>query len=1077
MAKVLVVDDIAVNRELIVTLLAYQGHEVIEAADGAEGLTLARAQRPALVISDILMPTMDGFEFVRQLRADVAIAGTEVIFYTAHYHQREAHNLAAACGVSYVLVKPCQPEEILRVVNEALLARKPAAGFPQIAPQFDRDHLRLMTDQLSHETEQLRYAYSRLAALSELNVQLASERDPSKLLQEVCKGARELIGAKYSVLTVVPPATQPALFFTTSGISVAKGIACPGIDEGPLKGVFTDATPVRLSGLSGDPRAAGLPHDYPPVHAALAAPISSLSTTYGWICLADKLGGSEFTDEDERVLKTLAAQVGRVYENGELYRQVQRHSEQLSMEMEERERAIAALLESEERFRQLAENIEDVFYITSPDFTKLHYLSPAYERIWGQPRTAAYENALVWIDSIHPGDREGIATKLRASSGSKAALDLEYRIVRPDGSIRWILARTFPVFDKGGNAVRRVGVATDITQRREAQEEIEHLNRVHAMLTGINGLIVRVSDREELFKEACRLAIEHGRFRLAWIGTYHAGTGRISVVAHSGLTPGDSHTRWPRIGETTQPDALLSTAIGSQQAADCNNLEADTARSFLYRTAMLQQGCKALAVLPLVVNGESVGCFVLVTDEPEFFTEAEMRLLRELAGDVSFALDHLEKAERLNYLAYYDALTGLANRAFFTERLTQFVNAAQRAGTRFALVIADTQRFESINESFGRHAGDLVLKQLAKRFADCVGDANEVGRVGPHQFAAVIPDLKESGDVARKIQDWWLQWLGEPFRVADSELRLSAKSGIALFPDDGADAVTLLRNAETALHKAKATEDTNLFYTQHLSERIAEELALEHELRQALVHNEFVLHYQPKVDVESRRLKGVEALIRWQSPTHGLVPPIKFIPIMEETGLIVEVGAWALHQAKRDRARWSEQGVEAPRVAVNVSTVQLRKHNFVETLAQILEGRGRAAGIDIEVTESVIVEDVGGNIDKLKAIRDLGVGIAIDDFGTGYSSLSYLAKLPVELLKIDRTFIVAMLDDPAVTTLVSTMMSLAHSLRLEVVAEGVESEEQAKILRLLRCDLMQGYVISKPIPFDDMTTYLRNSGS
>jgi len=329
MAKVLVVDDIAVNRELIVTLLAYQGHEVIEAADGAEGLTLVRAQRPALVISDILMPTMDGFEFVRQLRADVAIASTEVIFYTAYYHQREARNLAAACGVSRVLLKPCEPEEILRVVNEVLLARKPAAGFPQVAPQFDRDHLRLMTDQLSHETEQLRSAYSRLAALSELNVQLASERDPSKLLQEVCKGARELIGAKYSVLTVMPPATKPALFFTTSGIAVTNGIACPGIDEGPLKGVFTDATPVRLSGLSGDPRAAGLPHDYPPVHAALAAPLSSLSTTYGWICLADKLGGTEFTDEDERVLKTLGAQVGRIYENGQLYSSLQQAYEDL----------------------------------------------------------------------------------------------------------------------------------------------------------------------------------------------------------------------------------------------------------------------------------------------------------------------------------------------------------------------------------------------------------------------------------------------------------------------------------------------------------------------------------------------------------------------------------------------------------------------------------------------------------------------------------------------------------------------------------------------------------------------------
>jgi diguanylate cyclase (GGDEF)-like protein/PAS domain S-box-containing protein len=1074
MATVLVVDDIAANRELIVTLLAYQGHETIEAADGAEALTLVRAQRPALVISDILMPTMDGFEFVRQLRADADIAGTEVIFYTAHYHQLEAHNLAAACGVSYVLVKPCEPEEILRVVSAAL-ARAPAAGAAHITPHFQRDHLRLMTDQLSRETAQLQSTCSRLTALSELNVHLASEHDPVRLLQEVCKRARELLGARYSVLTVVPPAAARMQFFT-SGISVAKAITPPEIAAGPLQGVFTGGTALRLSGLSGDPRAAGLPPDYPPVHAALAVPIASLSAIYGWICLADKLGSSEFTDEDERLLKTLGAQVGRIYENGELYRQVQRHSEQLSMEMEERERAVVELLASEERFRQLAEHIEDVFYIASPDFAQLHYLSPAYERIWGRPRSAAYENALVWTDSIHPGDRARVFAGLHASSRSKTMSEFEYRVVRPDYSFRWVLARTYPIFDAAGNAVRMVGIATDITQRREAQEEIGHLNRVHAMLSGINGLIVRANDRGALFTAACRLAVDQGRFKLAWIGTYDAGSGEITIVAQSGVAPANPQTPWPRVGDTAQPDPLLSAALGSQQASYCNDLQVPAARATLYRSALLQYSCNGLAILPLAVNGQSVGCFVLVTEELQFFTEAEMHLLRELAGDVSFALDHLEKEDRLNYLAYYDALTGLANRAFFTERLIQYVNAAHRAGSRFALVIADMRRFDAINESLGRNVGDLVLKQVAKRFAECVGSINEVARIGPNQFAAVILDVREDGEVARKVHDWKLRWLGEPFRIAENELRLSANSGIAVFPPDGTDAVTLLRNAETALHKAKSTEESNLFYTQHLRTRVSEELALEHELRQALVHDEFVLYYQPKVDVESRRVKGIEALIRWQSPTRGLVPPGKFIPIMENTGLIVEVGEWVLRRATLDRARWSEQGVEAPRVAVNVSTVQLRKQDFVKTLQQILNGRGREAGIDIEVTESLIVEDVGGNIEKLRAVRDLGVDIAIDDFGTGYSSLSYLAKLPVALLKIDRSFIIAMLDDPGVMTLVSTMISLAHSLKLVVVAEGVESEEQAKILRLLRCDLIQGYLVSKPMPFDDMTTYLRQGG-
>jgi diguanylate cyclase len=279
------------------------------------------------------------------------------------------------------------------------------------------------------------------------------------------------------------------------------------------------------------------------------------------------------------------------------------------------------------------------------------------------------------------------------------------------------------------------------------------------------------------------------------------------------------------------------------------------------------------------------------------------------------------------------------------------------------------------------------------------------------------------------------------------------------------------------LKRAKTTGDRHLFYTRHLTEHGSEKLALESKLRRALENEEFVLHYQPKVDLETRRMTGVEALIRWQDPATGLVPPAQFIPLMEETGLIANVGTWVLQQACQDRSRWLERGFNAPRVAVNVSTLQLRRNDFVRIVKNVLRVAGSEAGIDIEVTESLIMQDVTDNIAKLEAIRDLGVRIAIDDFGTGYSSLGYLAKLPVETLKIDRSFIVSMLDDPSAMTLVSTIISLAHALRLEVVAEGVESEEQAKILRLVRCDQMQGYLISKPLSFADMSTYLARSRS
>jgi len=260
-----------------------------------------------------------------------------------------------------------------------------------------------------------------------------------------------------------------------------------------------------------------------------------------------------------------------------------------------------------------------------------------------------------------------------------------------------------------------------------------------------------------------------------------------------------------------------------------------------------------------------------------------------------------------------------------------------------------------------------------------------------------------------------------------------------------------------------------------MTARVAEKLTLENKLRQALEKDEFVLHYQPKVALETRAVLGVEALIRWQSPEFGLVPPLKFIPLLEETGLILQVGAWALKRAAADHRRWMELGLKPLRVAVNVSPIQLRQRDFVDTVERAIIDGVAPTGVDLEITESLIMEDIKANIEKLTAARGLGVKIAIDDFGTGYSSLGYLAKLPVQCLKIDRSFIIAMNSDPNASTLVQTIISLAHSLKLEVVAEGVETEEQAKFLRLLRCDQMQGYLFSKPVPYDDLVALARKS--
>jgi diguanylate cyclase (GGDEF)-like protein len=447
-----------------------------------------------------------------------------------------------------------------------------------------------------------------------------------------------------------------------------------------------------------------------------------------------------------------------------------------------------------------------------------------------------------------------------------------------------------------------------------------------------------------------------------------------------------------------------------------------------------------------------------------------MKLLVELAGDISFALDHLEKAERINYLAYYDALTGLANRALFLERLGQKIRDA--GNRKLAVWILDLERFKAVNDALGRQGGDQLLQQIAARMKTVGKDETRIARLGADHFAIMSDEAHNESDMARLTESRQQQMFEAPFKIAGQEIRISARFGIAMFPQDGSDGEALLRNAEAAVKNAKATGERYLFFAQEMTARIADKLSLENKLRQALEKEEFVLYYQPKVDLETRAIVGVEALIRWQSPDKGLVPPLHFIPLLEETGLILQVGEWALKRAARDHRGWVEQKLKAPRIAVNVSAIQLRQRDFVRVVEEAIIDGVAPTAIDLEITESLVMEDIKGNIEKLKAVRALGVNIAVDDFGTGYSSLGYLAQLPVQALKIDRSFIIKMGEDPNAMTLVSTIISLAHSLRLKVVAEGVETEDQAKFLRLLRCDEMQGYLFSKPVPAEALVALL-----
>lgn len=450
---------------------------------------------------------------------------------------------------------------------------------------------------------------------------------------------------------------------------------------------------------------------------------------------------------------------------------------------------------------------------------------------------------------------------------------------------------------------------------------------------------------------------------------------------------------------------------------------------------------------------------------------------KELSDSAAASLNMMEDAIRqreaseeargkLDYLASYDALTGLANQSLFLKRLRETLLAAPTDRGRKAVFVLDIERFKSINDVFGRAAGDSLLRQIVERMVRTGGgDASRFARIGSNRFAIVAADLDSAEQVSLHAQRRLVETFQEPFPIDGSDLRVAVKTGIAVFSDDGTDADTLLRNAEAALKRAKESGDPCVLFRPEMSERIAERLSLENGLRRALGNDEFVLHYQPKVSLAGGEVAGAEALIRWNDPRTGLVLPGRFIPILEDTGLIHDVGRWALLEAIQAGRRWRAAGLDPVPIAVNVSPLQLRHRSFVADLEQAIGGDPRvAAGLEVEITESVIMQDVGHAIATLRAIRAMGIGVAIDDFGTGFSSLSVLSKLPVSTLKIDRSFVAEMTAGPEALALVSTIIGLAHALKLKVVAEGVESEEQARLLRLVGCDEMQGYLYDAPMP-------------
>jgi diguanylate cyclase (GGDEF)-like protein/PAS domain S-box-containing protein len=673
-----------------------------------------------------------------------------------------------------------------------------------------------------------------------------------------------------------------------------------------------------------------------------------------------------------------------------------------------------------------------------------------------------------WSSSAEARDllREAI---VRANRGESSRYDV--RTLGADGNHIDIDFSLTPLFDEDGSVSYLVPSASVITERTAAQESLlksaqglVYLNRVYATLSSINSLIIRARSRDELFKETCRIAVEVGGFRAAMMGVLEEGKIRFAAVSANAEVE-EKAARKMMEASQGKPTAMATEAIESQLPCISNDSQNDPKVAF--REAHVAFGVRSLIILPLIVAGETTGTFSLYASESDFFHGEEIKLLTQLTGDVAYAMEHIDKQDRLEYLAYYDTLTGLANRSLFIERATECLHHSASAGRGAAMVLIDLERFKSINDSLGQAVGDELLIQVGAWLRANLAEVSLLARIDSDQFAIMLCGVESAAEAARQLEKLIASFHEHAFVLQGEVFRIAAKFGVAMFPEDGDEANGLFKKAESALKHAKAGGNRQLFYTEKMTESVARKLSLENQLRHALDNEEFVLHYQPKVNLLSGSLTGAEALLRWNDPRSGLVSPGQFIPILEETGLIFDVGRWALRQALADYLRWQHAGLPAVRIAVNVSPLQLRNPGFVDEIGRMLAVDEEAAGgLELEITESMIMGDIEQAIASLKLFRAMGISIAIDDFGTGFSSLGYLSRLPIDTLKIDLSFVRDMNESPEGLSLVSTIIALAHSLRLKVVAEGVETQEQANMLRLLRCNEMQGYHFSKPVPAD-----------
>ena len=691
-----------------------------------------------------------------------------------------------------------------------------------------------------------------------------------------------------------------------------------------------------------------------------------------------------------------------------------------------------SLRRSEERFRAMSDAAPLGIFVSDADGA-CEYTNAAYHKISG----LSFDEALGmnWSMAIHPEDRERVLAEWRIAARSQAAFQTEFRFLQGDDRVVWTRINSAAIRD-GKTSLGLIQTVEDISERKAAELEL-------------------LAAEDALFAEK-----ERAQVTLDSIGDAVLSTDLYGNVTYLNLAA-EKMTGWSREEAVGHPlDEVFRILEGTSR-----QIVANPAR---------------VAISQNQTVGLSNNCILIRRDGLELAINDSAAPIHDRDGLVIGAVLVFEDVSesramtlKMSHLARHDFLTGLPNRMLLTERLSQAIGLAQRHQRQVALLFIDLDCFKNINDSLGHTIGDQLLQSVGERLLATVRATDTVCRQGGDEFVILLPEIEQPQDAAHIAQKL-LDAFAVPHLIGGQELHITLSIGISVYPDDGVDLDAVLQNADTAMYHAKTSGRNNFqFFRVDMNTRAVRRLLIENNMRRALKQAEFVLNYQPQINLASGEITGAEALIRWRDPVLGAIPPGQFVPIAEECGLIVAIGRWVLREACQQVKVWLDSGLRVPSIAVNISAVEFRHKSFLEGLSQILDETGLTPDcLELELTESLLMHDVESSATVLESLKAMGIKLAIDDFGTGYSSLSYLKRFPITTLKIDQSFVRDITTDINDATIVSAVVGMGRNLNHRVIAEGVETREQFEFLSARQCPEGQGFLFSHPLPAEEFARLL-----